>query len=106
MNLGKKQTIEFINQIELMAEDANAGKMLNSIIETCDEKIFIQNLVINARELIEYNEWLIALENTIDNMYEFDFTLDSKLVDLGIEALNIFSTNSVRVKSLEEMRKA
>jgi hypothetical protein len=47
----------------------------------------IQAFTIGTWDLIKKNEWGIGLENLLSNIYEIDFTIDRKAVDLAKDAI-------------------
>ncbi|MDI3320747.1 hypothetical protein [Pinibacter soli] len=103
MTLGKQKTIEFIDQIEAVAKKENFDNCVKDGVSEYNEKMYLTRLVAIARELILYNEWFIALENTIDNLFEVDYKLDSDIVNLAIQAFNSVPSNNPRLKDLEQM---
>lgn len=94
LKTGYQKTIEFINQLGLLAQSID-GKSLNKIQnDERKEKEYLELLVKEARELLRFNEWLVALENTIDNLCEIDYKLEEKVIQLAVTALEAADTQS------------
>lgn len=87
MSTGHKYTEDFIKGLERMALSAGPDEKLRDVSggETGRRK-YLLLLVAEARELLKYNEWLIALENTLDNLSEYDLILPGELLHLAEEA--------------------
>lgn len=106
MNIGKTRTIEFIDILESFSRKANEGAFYtHSRGEKCNEKQYLEHLVKEARELIKYNEWHVALENTVDNLLEIDYKLDSNVLDLASAAFKAAANESDRLKLIDSLRK-
>lgn len=82
MSKGRKETMLFISKIE----------EIRSLIEDCsylidyqgnkyDSKEYLARIILDARELLEVNEWMIALENTLINLDEVNFKLQKEILD-------------------------
>lgn len=83
-NNSEKYTIEFVNYIECLSTTAST----NSIAETgYNEKAYLEKLVKDAREYIKYNEWIVGLEILLDNLYEVDYKIDKKYLEIAKNAL-------------------
>lgn len=99
MTHGKIKTMEFIDHLELLSQNASEDTFhIDSRGEKCNEKQYLKHLVKKARELIDYNEWFVALENTIDNLSEINYKLESRVLNLASEALTAGSNKSDRLK--------
>ncbi len=87
MNTGHELTVDFIKGLEIMALSADSSEKLREVSggETGRRECLLL-LVAEARELLKYNEWLIALENTLDNLSEYDLVLPGELLLLAEEA--------------------
>ncbi len=80
---GKRLTNSFIDELEKIV---NSPDSENSNLYLTED---VKHIIKEARELLDYNEWLIALENTIDNLYEIDIRLPSYIINIAKDALGI-----------------
>ena len=104
-NVGHQKTTEFINQLESLAQGID-GKNVNKIRNgENNEKEYLELLVKEARELLQYNEWLVALENTIDNLCEIDYKLEDEVIQLAVMALEAANTRSDRIELIKFLKK-
>ena len=46
------------------------------------QKNLMAKLLVDAKEHNEHNEWGLAMENLLDNIYEIDFKLDTTTIEL------------------------
>ncbi|GEM_PF-1812432 len=105
MNAGKLKTIEFINELELLSETINSDSIVKDVFNSYNELKYIERLIKEARELIQYNEWIIALENTISNLFEIDYKLNINLINLAIDAFkSCKAVDESILKCLREMK--
>lgn len=70
-----KQAIAFVDQIDLLAQEAADGK----------EKRDLEYMVKEARDLLKYNEWFIAFEILTSNLAEIGYKMDQELIDSAKE---------------------
>ncbi|MFD0998176.1 MafI family immunity protein [Ohtaekwangia kribbensis] len=80
----KIKTLNFLQHIEYLQQKAT-DRIVNGYQQT--EKELIHRFTKEARDLIEHNEWDIALENLLENIYEIDFTIDKPAVDFAKDAI-------------------
>lgn len=104
-NIGHNKTTEFINQLELLSIKADKERMIESVGGKYCEKDYLVHLVKEARELLKYNEWLIALENTLDNLCEVDYKLEGEILDLASDAMKVAANLSDRAGLIELLKK-
>lgn len=92
-----KQVIAFVDQIDLLAQEAVDG----------EEKRNLEYMVKEARDLLKYNEWFIAFEILTSNLAEIDYKMDQELIDSAKEIY--LKTDSSQSEEtlwwLNEMRK-
>lgn len=87
--MNTKLTTQFIDRLEQVAQSEEAQdkvlfyKLVNKVVSMKD---YLNLLVKDARYYLDYNEWLIALENTVSNLYETDIKLDKCILDIAKEA--------------------
>lgn len=103
MDRGKQKTIEFINQIEQLAEKTKENYIVEDSRGKYNEKNYLKKLVNEAKELIDHNEWFIALENTIDNLYEIDYKLEKYVLNQAAEAITNSAMDNSRSDILKDM---
>ena len=104
MNIGIKNTIDFINQIEILAKTVDEKETVSDSAGVYNAKEYLTHIVNETRDLIKYNEWLIALEISLDNLFEVDYQLNDETIDLAKNALISASKYNEWAKALEEMR--
>jgi len=80
----KLNTLNFIQHIEYLQQRAT-DRIVDGYQET--EKELIHRFTKEARELVEQNEWGIALENLLVNINEIVFTIDKPSVDFAKDAI-------------------
>ena len=69
------------------------------------EKERIEKFSADTEDLINQNEWGVGLENLLNNLYEIDFVLDKKAIDLAKDALKECGINFNKWKFIEELVK-
>lgn len=55
-------------------------------------------------DLIEKDEWGIGLENLLTNLYEIDFNIDQKTIELAFDALESCGFKLDKWKFIEELK--
>ncbi|WP_343614528.1 hypothetical protein [Flavobacterium sp.] len=106
MNVGKQRAIEFIDKLESTLENVDTNNIVENAFNSYNEKEYLENLIKEARELIKYNEWGIALENTIDNLLEVNYKLDDDLITSAVDALKVSKMfDETILNHLEKMKK-
>lgn len=70
---GKIKTENFVKHIEALGEKASDNR--------------IEAFTADAWDLIKNNEWGVGLENLLSNIYEIEFIIDNKAVDLAKDAI-------------------
>ena len=74
---------EFIKQIE---ELSKANDKKDYVRDSCGSYLkssYLDDLVTETRELMEYGEYKIALEMMLDNLDEVSIVLDEKMIHLA-----------------------
>lgn len=106
MNVGKQKAIEFIDKLESTLENVDTNNIVENAFNSYNEKEYLENLIKEARELIKYNEWGIALENTIDNLLEVNYKLDDDLITSAVDALKVSKMfDETILNHLDKMKK-
>jgi hypothetical protein len=59
----------------------------------------------DCEDLINHNEWGVALENLLENLYEIDFGLDEEAVNLAIKAIEENGFEYAEWRFIEELRR-
>ena len=80
----KTTTKNFLRHIELLGQNAS-DRAVDGFEKT--EKELLKQFIAETSDLIGYNEWGVGLENLLANIYEIEFTLDKKAVDLAKDAI-------------------
>ena len=104
MNIGKEKTNEFINSIENLLVSIDDSRMVSDPAGNYNEKDYLGRLVKNARELVFYGEWLIALENAVDNLCGINYKLDTDILDLAESALLSAGCKDLRLGNVQLMK--
>lgn len=87
--MNKELTTQFIDLLEQVAQGEEARTKALSfqlITKVVPMNEYLDFLVKDARYYLDYNEWLIALENTVSNLYETDIKLDKCILDVARKA--------------------
>lgn len=82
---GKIKTRDFLDHIQDLGQNSSDRKV-DGFQETQNE--LIKKFATDAEDLVNYNEWGVALGNLLYNIYEIEFTLDKKAIDLAKEAIS------------------
>jgi hypothetical protein len=98
----KIKTKEFLNHIQVLAQHSS-DRIVDGFHET--EKELIKRFIADTEELIDHNEWGIGLENLLTNLYEMEFQLDRKAVDLAKIAIEECKMNYDEWAVIEELVK-
>jgi hypothetical protein len=77
---------EFINQLEKIMEVSNKDEYVQDSKKSYLKIFYLENLIIEAKELIGYGEYVIALENMLENLNEVSILLDKYIVNLARQA--------------------
>jgi len=80
----KLKTKEFLRHIKVLGQDSS-DKVIDGFQET--EKELMQKFIADTQDLIDHNEWGVGLENLLSNLYEIEFPLDRKAVDLAKDVI-------------------
>lgn len=80
----KIKTRNFLRHIELLGQHAS-DRVVPGFEQT--EKELLKQFTANTYDLIEHNEWGVGLEILLTNIYEIEFTLDKKAVQLAKDAI-------------------
>lgn len=82
-----KEALEiFVNQIEKLSKINDKEDYVKDNSGIYLKSSFLENLVLDAKELIKYGEYEIALENILENLNEVSIVLDEKVVNLARQA--------------------
>jgi len=106
--MNKKLTTQFIDCLEKVAESEEAKTKALSfqlITKVVPMNEYLDFLVKDARYYLEFNEWLIALENTVSNLYETDIKLDKDILDIARKAFGEHLQEYDWQHTLDEMTK-
>jgi hypothetical protein len=80
----KIKTKNFLRHIELLGQNAS-DRIADGFGKT--EKELLKQFTADTSDLIEHNEWGVGLENLLANIYEIEFTLDRKAIQLAKDAI-------------------
>ena len=80
----KTKTRNFLRHIELLGQNST-----DRIVEGFEatEKELIKQFISDTSDFIEHNEWGVGLENLLTNIYEIEFPVDKKAIDLAKDAI-------------------
>ncbi len=99
---GKIKTRDFLRHIEFLGQNSS-DKVVDGFQRT--EKELIKDFTTDTADLIDRNEWGIGLENLLNNIYEIEFTLDRKAVDLAKDAVEACEMKHENWAFIEELVK-
>ena len=90
-SIAKKKVLAFTNEMKLLQKEINNSRLEKFIEDT--------------EELIQHNEYGIALENLISNLYEFEIEINQNQLEIVKEALLEMKMNWDDWKFIEELVK-
>lgn len=85
--------LDFVAKLEEMRKACDAEDMVRDSCGTYPKNEVLSDLIKDARYLIQYGEYRIALENLLDNLAEYEITLDDQTLNLAVCA---FGNNIAR----------
>jgi len=65
----------------------------------------VNQFISEATELIHHNEWGVALENILENLYELNYPLNEQIIKLAKEAFSACKMDYSEWQFIEELRK-
>lgn len=80
--------LDFITKLEEMRKACNPEDPVRDSSGTYSKAEVLSHLISDARQLILYGEYRIALENLLDNLAEYEITLDDQILDLAVCAFD------------------
>ena len=87
MSVGSEKTREFVKRIEiLIASIEDSQTVKDSAGDELNEKEYLRYIINNASDLLNHGEWLIALEDLLDNLAEVNYKLDIDIWSLAKSA--------------------
>lgn len=84
--MDKKKLIEFVNQVERLSNASTKEEYVQDEAGEYLKYTVLEKMVSEARELIKYGEYKIALENILENIHEASISLDEGTITLAKEA--------------------
>lgn len=84
--MNTKSLFDFITKLEEMCKACNSEDVVRDFSGTCSKSAVLSQLISDARELIQYGEYQIALENLLDNLTEYELKLDAQTLDFAVRA--------------------
>jgi len=69
------------------------------------EKAFLNRIIADTRLLMENNEYVVGLENLISNLYEVEFKIDEKGIQLVKESIKSCGLDYNDWRFVEELKK-
>jgi hypothetical protein len=95
MNTAKKTAIAFLQNLNkdhriLSKKDEFKANILTKIIAESDH-------------FLRYNEWKVALECTLDNLYEYDIKISRQSIELAKIALSYTAIDQWEAAHLDEL---
>jgi hypothetical protein len=86
-----KKVKEFINEIKIIQQQLKVENL--------------EKFIKDSEDLIENNEFGIALENLLTNLYEFEFRLNQKQINIAKEAIKKMNWKWEDWKFIQELVK-
>jgi len=96
--------MEFLRHIEALGQQS-PDRSVKGFRGEETEKEFIRKIISDTWELIEHNEWGVGLENLLSNLYDINFKVDGKAIELAKTAIEICKMNYEDWKFIEELKK-
>ena len=84
--MNKEFLEQFILKIEELKEKSDRNAVVYDKFGQYNKVVYIENVVIETRELIKYGENRIALENMLENINEIRIALDIDTITLARKA--------------------
>ena len=69
------------------------------------EKELMLNFIADTEPLVDHNEWGVGLGNLLNNLYEIEFPLDRKAIDLARDAIKECELDYNKWSFIEELVK-
>lgn len=83
----KKEFLEqFLFQMEELKRKSDGNAVVYDEVGFYNKVVYIENVIVEARELIKHGEKRIALENMLQNINEAGITLDADTIALARKA--------------------
>src|SRR5690349_14856281 len=98
----KISTLNFLRHIQVLAHNSN-DRIIGRFQEAQNK--LVAKFIAEAEELINRNEWGIAFENLLDNLFEIEFKLDRKAIDLAKHAIEACQMDYNKWRFIEELVK-
>jgi hypothetical protein len=85
--MNKEYFEQFVDELECLSQNCESHECVSDSAGTYSKAIVLGHLVTEARELIKYGEYRIALENLLENLNEVSLKLDNATINLARLAL-------------------
>lgn len=86
--MNKEYVEEFIDQIEKLMKVSGEEECVQDEAGVYLKVLYLKNLILEARRLIKYGEYKIALENILENLNEVSISLDKTTIALAHQAFD------------------
>lgn len=84
--MNKEILQDFVNQIKDLAKKSKEDDYVNDGVKIYSKKSYLEWVLSDAEEFIYYGEYVIALEDMLDNLGEVNIVLDEKVINLARQA--------------------
>lgn len=84
--MNKNYLNQFVQQIEELSRACGSDEMVKDEAGTYSKASYLNNIISDAKGLIRYGEYRIALENMLDNLQEVSILLDKRTYELARKA--------------------
>lgn len=84
--MNKEILKDFVNQIKDLAQKSKEDDYVNDGVKTYPKRSYLEYVLSDAEESIYYGEYVIALEDMLDNLGEVYIVLDEKIINLARQA--------------------
>lgn len=78
-----KSLLDFLSEIEEMCKACNPEDMVRDSCGTYPKAQILSYMISDAKHLIKYGEYKIALENLLDNLAEYELKLDDETLEIA-----------------------
>ena len=98
----KIKTRDLLRHIQTLGQNSS-DRIVFGFQET--EKELITKFTVDTEDLINHDEWGVGLENLLNNLYEIEFSLDRKAVDLAKDTIKECEMDFEQWTFIEELVK-
>ncbi len=84
--MNKELLDKFVCCIEELMEQCGEKDLVRDSRGYYSKRVYLNNLILEAKELIKYGEREVALENMLENLYEVSIFIDEDVANIARKA--------------------